>query len=268
MDTVAVRRFVLAVAAFLLLGATALAADKPAQDKSVAQLEDTYYSQELWDVSGAKATSRPTGDTSALAPDPLQGWNRFWFTFNDRLYYYLFKPVAQGYGYVVPEKPRTWVNNFFHNLLFPVRFVNCLLQGKLRSAGVETSRFIGNTAFGFGGFSNFADELKTTAPTPTGEEDLGQTFGAWGIANGPYLVWPVIGPLTARDTVGYVGDYFLRPTTYLNPWYWSVSATAYDKLNNLSLRIGEYETLTESAIDPYLAMRDAYLRYRAQKVKE
>lgn len=265
MGTSAARSLVLTIGVLFLMAGAALAAD----GQQVAQLEDTYYSQELWDASGKTPTGpAATPDTSDIAPDSVPGWNRFWFDVNDRLYYYLFKPVAQGYGYVIPEKPRTWVNNFFHNLLFPMRFVNCLLQGQFRAAGVETSRFIGNTAFGFGGLSRFAYDLKPTQPTPSGERDLGQTFGVWGMGNGTYLVWPLIGPSTVRDSFGYAGDYFMRPTTYLNPWYWSMGATAYEKLNNLSLRIGEYETLTESAIDPYTAVRDAYLRYRAQKVKE
>lgn len=263
-----VRACLLAIGAFMLLCGAALAADdQPVLGKQLAQLDSTY-APELWDASGQTPSGAPTVGTEGIAPDSVPGWNRFWFQVNDKLYYYLFKPVAQGYGYVIPEKPRTWVDNFFHNLLFPMRFVNCLLQGQFRAAGVETSRFIGNTAFGFGGLSRFAYDLKPTQPTPSGERDLGQTFGVWGMGNGTYLVWPLIGPSTVRDSFGYAGDYFMRPTTYLNPWYWSMGATAYEKLNNLSLRIGEYETLTESAIDPYTAVRDAYLRYRAQKVKE
>ncbi len=237
--------------------------EKAKAPMQLAQLEGAYYEPELFPTGASQ-----TGGTEHIAPDSVEGWNRFWFQFNDKFYYWLAKPVAQGYGYVVPEKPRRWVNNFFTNLLFPVRFVNCLLQGKLRSAGVETSKFILNSSYGVLGFGDPAGKLKPTAPTPSGDEDLGQTFGRWGIGNGTYLVWPIIGASTVRDSFGYAGDYFLKPVSYITPWYDSLAVTAYDKINNLSLRIGEYEDLTESAIDPYVALRDAYLRYRANKVNE
>lgn len=259
----------LAIGAFMFLcGSALLAADEQLLlGKQLAQIDSTY-APEFWDAGGQTPTDEPGVGTEAIAPDSVPSWNRFWFQFNDKFYYYLFKPVAQSYCYVLPERPRTWVDNFFHNLLFPMRFVNCLLQGQFRAAGVETSRFIGNTAFGFGGLSRFAYDLKPTQTTASGERDLGQTFGVWGIGNGTYLVWPFIGPATVRDSFGYAGEYLMWGTTYLNPWYWSVGTVAYEKLNNLSLRICEYEALTESAIDKYTAVRDAYLRHRAQKVKE
>ncbi|MBN2139548.1 MAG: VacJ family lipoprotein [Desulfovibrionaceae bacterium] len=264
-----------AVALFLLLSlffpGLARAAD-PSPDQglencpTLAQLG--FEEKEIWDDSGKRLGKGEADDVLARTPDPLEGWNRFWFQFNDKLYFYLFKPVAKGYSYVLPEKPRTWVQNFFHNLLFPVRLVNCILQGKLRSAGAETSKFIANTTFGACGLSDFANHLEPTAPTPTGEEDLGQTLGVWGFGNGVYLVWPIIGPSSIRDSVGFVGDRFLDPVTYVTPWYNSVAITAYSKINKLSLELGQYEDLKEGAIDPYAAFRDAYLRNREKKIRE
>lgn len=245
------------------------ASEKPAMT-SIMLAQLGFTDDELWDATGKRITAeeRLKGDEIAKVPDPLEPWNRFWYGFNDTLYFEVFKPVAEGYSKVVAEKPRTWVKNFFHNWLYPVRVVNCLLQGKLASAGAETSRFIGNTAFGLGGLSDFANHLKPTFEYPTGEEDTGQTFGRWGMGNGMYLVWPFIGPSSARDTVGLVGDYFLTPVNYIRPWYASAGVTVYDKINKLSLEIGEYETLKEGSIDPYVALRDAYLRMRAKKVKD
>jgi phospholipid-binding lipoprotein MlaA len=222
--------------------------------------------EEAFDAHGN--TPSQEGDIVERTPDPFEGWNRFWFQVNDNLYFYLLKPVSQGYSYVVPERPRQWVENFFTNLMFPVRFVNSLLQGKFESAGMETSKFIANTAFGLGGLADVASDMGPVRPTPPGDEDLGQTLGAWGIGNGPYLVWPVIGPSSARDTVGYVGDHFLTPTTYLNPWYWSLAAKSYEKINFVSLRLGEYEDIKEGAIDPYVTFKSAYLRYREKKVSQ
>ena len=229
-----------------------------------------FTEDDIWDATGKRLSpeERKRGDEIAKLPDPLEPWNRFWYEFNDILYFYAFKPVAENYAKAVPERPRTWIKNFFHNWLYPVRVVNCLLQAKFASAGAETSKFIGNTAFGLGGLSGFANELKPTFEYPTGEEDTGQTFGRWGVGNGMYLVWPFFGPSSARDTVGLVGDYFLTQVNYIEPWYASIAITVYDKINKLSFEIGEYETLKEGAIDPYVALRDAYLRMRAKKVRE
>lgn len=221
------------------------------------------------DFNGDDEFLKPTkADEAAKISDPLESWNRVWFEFNDKLYFYVMKPVAKGYKKIMPEKPREWVQNVFHNLLFPVRFVNCLFQGKLFEAGTEVSRFIANTAFGFGGMSRFAYDLKPIRPMGSPEEDFGQTLGAWGLDNGVYLVWPFLGPSTARDSVGLVGDAFLDPTTYLNPWYYSLGSKAYDRINDTSFRLGEYETLKDGSLEPYVAMRDAYVRYRMKAVKE
>ncbi len=277
-----VRRLILLVAATLLVFAatTAFCAD----DKTIteSQIERTAVAQwdymspdesgndafdEVWDAEG-NVIEAGEDDIVARVGDPLEGWNRFWFKVNDRAYYYVIKPVTEAYKWLIPEKPRSWVRNFFNNLMFPVRFVNCVLQGKMFEAGVEASRFIGNTAFGLGGLSDFANDLKPTRDISSTDEDLGQTFGAWGIDNGPYLVWPVIGPSTLRDTAGYVGDYFLKPTSYIHPWYWSVATSAYERINDLSFRLGEYETIREGAIDPYVALKSAYLRMREKKVND
>ena len=222
---------------------------------------------EVWDSEG-NVIEGDENDIVARVDDPLEGWNRFWFRFNDRAYYYVFKPVTEAYKWFMPEKPRSWVRNFFNNLLFPVRFVNCVLQGKLFEAGVEASRFIGNTAFGLGGLSDFANDLKPTREISSTDEDLGQTLGAWGMDNGPYLVWPILGPSSLRDTAGHVGDYFLTPTSYIHPWYWSVATVSYEQINNLSFRLGEYETIKEGALDPYIALKSAYLRLREKKVND
>ncbi|MGE4552614.1 MAG: VacJ family lipoprotein [Desulfovibrionaceae bacterium] len=271
-------RTLLALAFVLLLVQTAPAASGDgAGTITASQLERTTLAQfdpisngeynEVWDAQGNVVAE---GQQSVVdqVPDPLEGWNRFWFHFNDKVYFYLAKPITQAYKWAIPERPRRWVGNFFHNLLFPVRFVNCLLQGKGFEAGVEFSRFIGNTAFGLGGLDNPADRLQPTHPISSTDEDFGQTLGAWGAGDGMYLVWPFLGPSSARDTVGYVGDYFLKPVSYIHPWYWSVATTAYEKINDLSFRLGEYETVKEGAIDPYVALKSAYLRLRAKKVQD
>lgn len=266
----------------LALGGAALAADNApakapevaaAPAKAPASVLLAYGDDDIWDENGQiiKKGAHPhmsVADAAAETADPIEGWNRAMFTFNDKLYFWALKPVAQGYSYAVPERPRLWVHNFFHNLMFPVRFTSLMLQAKFDAAAVETSRFIGNTAFGLGGFADVTGDSKPYKPIPSTEQDLGLTFGYWGMDNGFYVVWPFIGPSTGRDTLGYAGDYFLTPVSYLNPWYWSVATKAYDKVNEVSLRIGDYEALKEASVDPYVALRDAYLRMRFKKMND
>ncbi len=280
-------RILAPAALVLLLCGSAFAANietatptTPAQAESMktelapSQTLLAYGDEDIWDENGQLikrthgAKTETPGDLAAQTPDPLEGWNRMWFGFNDKLYFWALKPVAQGYSTVIPERPRIWVRNFFHNLMYPVRFTSLMLQGKFDAAAVETSRFIGNTAFGLGGLADVTSDNKTFRPIPSTEQDLGLTFGYWGADNGMYLVWPFLGPSSARDTVGYVGDHFLTPTTYIHPWYWSVAAKGYDKVNAISFRIGDYEAVKEASLDPYEAVRDGYLRMRFKKMND
>ncbi len=195
--------------------------------------------------------------------DPLYGFNYAMYSLNDVLYFYALKPVAQGYKAVVPEPARKGIRNFFYNLMFPVRFVNSILQGKMDRAGDELGIFLTNSTVGILGFNRFA---QTHLGLKNADEDLGQTFGSWGFGNGFYLVLPILGPTTLRDGLGGVGDYFITPLNYAEPWelYWG--ATGLDKVNKTSFRIGDYEALKEAALDPYAAIRNAYIQNRNSQV--
>jgi phospholipid-binding lipoprotein MlaA len=201
----------------------------------------------------------------AVVADPLEGWNRGMFHVNDKLYFWILKPVASGYKRITPEVMRRGVKNFFYNLTFPIRFVSSVLQAKGDKAAGEVSRFVLNTTTGVLGFGNPAKDHEQLNPSP---EDLGQTFGHWGIGNGFYVVWPVLGPSTARDSVGKVGDYFLDPLTYVEPWYLSAGIRAYEVVNETSFRIGDYEALKDAALDPYVSLRHAYIEHRKKLVAE
>jgi phospholipid-binding lipoprotein MlaA len=198
--------------------------------------------------------------------DPLEPFNRAMHHFNDKLYFWFLKPVAQGYGKVVPEPARIGVDNFFKNITFPIRFVNCLLQANFGGAAEELGRFAINTVWGIGGLLDPAASKEIHLSRQ--DEDFGQTLGSYGIGQGFYINWPIFGPSSPRDTVGLVGDAFLRPYNYLGPWYAGTGAWAYDKVNDVSLNIGDYEALKGAAIDPYVAIRDAYVQHRLKKVKE
>ncbi len=197
--------------------------------------------------------------------DPLYYWNKGMYHFNDKFYFWLLKPVARAYRWAVPELARTGVRNFFYNLRFPIRFLNCILQAKGTTAGNEFCRFFMNTTVGVLGFGNPAEKCPDLNPPP---EDFGQTLGAWCIGNGFYIVWPFLGSSTARDSAGLLGDYFLDPVTYVKPFEASLGIMAYDVVSETSFRIGDYESFKEAAIDPYVAIRDAYVQNRKKKVED
>ena len=140
--------------------------------------------------------------------DPLEPVNRVFFVFNDKLYFWLLRPIARGYSWIFPEPARESVNNFFDNIKMPVRFVNNLLQGKIRASGRELARFGINTTVGVGGLWDPAGNWFDISPS---KEDFGQTLGKYGIGEGVYICWPVLGPSNIRDTLGLSGDYFLNP---------------------------------------------------------
>jgi phospholipid-binding lipoprotein MlaA len=197
--------------------------------------------------------------------DPIAPFNRAMFYFNDKVYFWVLKPVAKGYRYLVPSPVRTGVKNFFYNLITPVRMVNCILQGKFYAVSTEFTRFVINSTVGVLGF---VDPAQNYPMLKAKEEDLGQTFGNYGIGNGFYIVWPFLGPSTLRDTVGMAGDLFLNPVNYVRPAEAALGITAYEKVNTTSFYIGDYEAIKEASLDPYSAIRDAYIQNRKKKIKE
>lgn len=197
--------------------------------------------------------------------DPLYYWNKGIFHFNDKLYFWFLKPVATAYSAVIPRMVRSGVKNFFHNLEMPVRFVNCILQGKLEAAGHEFARFVVNSTEGILGFD---DPAKNYPELKNGDEDLGQTFATYGIGNGIYIVWPFLGPSTLRDTFGMAGDRFLKPVSYIQPAGVSLGVTGFRIINETSFRIGDYESFKKAALEPYEGLRNAYVQNRQKKVRE
>ncbi|MCX5865759.1 MAG: VacJ family lipoprotein [Deltaproteobacteria bacterium] len=202
-----------------------------------------------------------------LISDPLEPVNRAFFHFNDKLYFWVVKPASQGYSYLIAEDVRMCVRSFLKNLLAPVRIVNNLLQGKIADSGIETARFVINSTLGIAGL---ADPAKKEFGLPPKDEDLGQTLGVYGVGEGIYLCWPFFGPSNVRDTVGLAGDFFLSPVSYLamSDAGAGVAVEAGKEVNNTSLTLGDYENFKESAIDPYIALRDAYRQYRQKKISD
>ncbi len=198
--------------------------------------------------------------------DPLETFNRYMFTFNDRLYFWGVKPVATVYSHIMPEPLRESINNGWQNLAAPVRIANCLLQLNFKGAGVATARFFINTIMGIGGLGDPASRMFDLQPV---YEDTGQTLGVWGVGFGPYLVLPFIGPSCPRDAIGLAGDSYLYPLNYFVGKFWQNAAMRAGKEVNLrSLRLGEYEDFKASSLDPYIAVRSAYYQYRQNAINE
>jgi phospholipid-binding lipoprotein MlaA len=249
----------------VLLAASSEDTSKPTEVVSDRAIEDEYKDYEDFDEDADEYAAQKIQEEMVTIADPLEPINRAVHQFNDKLYFWALKPVAQGYKAVVPEPARVSVKNFFSNLGFPARFLSCLLQADFSGAATEAGRFTINTIWGVGGFLDPSSQEKLNLQQQ--DTDLGQTLGVYGVGHGFYLVWPVFGPSSPRDTVTIVGDYFLYPVSYISPWYAGVGVRTYEEVNATSLRIGDYEALKNAAIDPYVAFRDAYIQYRLKKVK-
>ncbi len=200
-----------------------------------------------------------------LIADPLEPFNRVMFAFNDRLYFYVMKPVARAYR-VVPLPVRRSTSNFFSNLRAPIRITSALLQLKLVDAGNELLRFGFNSTIGIGGLF---DPARSHLDIRGKSEDMGQTFGHYGVAHGFYLVAPIFGSTSLRDGVGGLIDgYYLDPLPYLvdNQWQY-IGVRAFEGVNMLSLDRDTYESIKRDALDPYVFIRDAYAQNRAAAVE-
>jgi len=226
----------------------------------------TKPSDEYGNVTQEEAEA--ASEKKASIADPIEPWNRAMYHFNDKMYFWLLKPVARGYKYAVPEDFRGLFSNFYENLKAPIRIVNNMLQGEPGYAGKELARFLINSTIGVGGLRDCAKECFGV----TGRQaDFGQTLGKYGVGFGFYIVWPVLGPSCPRDTVGFVGDWLLRPTTYLSSnWFdpVTVGLYAHQAVNTTSFHLGDYEAIKAAAVDPYVAIRDGYLQHRTEQMKQ
>ena len=193
--------------------------------------------------------------------DPLEAFNRSMYEFNDWFDHYVGKPVAKGYRAVLPDPVRRSFTNFFYNLREPIVIVNDVLQGKFAQAASDTGRFVVNTVVGILGLFDPASHLGM----PRHDEDFGQTFGYWGVGDGPYLVLPFLGPRNLRDTVGLVGDWQLWAPNL-------VEAVSKGERNTLAVvnfvdtRAGLLDATDILAMaagqDPYVFVREAYRQRR------
>ncbi|MBF0322757.1 MAG: VacJ family lipoprotein, partial [Magnetococcales bacterium] len=216
------------MALFLAAAPTSVRADTaspPTRDQSAAD-------DALW-----AAEERTQGDMAVS--DPLEPWNRVMFTVNDKASEWIVEPLATGYGALIPEGGRIAVRNFFQNLKSPIHFTNALLQGKIQAAGEDLGRFVINSTLGVAGLFDVASLHFNLHGS---DADFGQTLGRYGVGDQLYLVWPLLGPSNARDTVGEIGDAFLDPLNYKpEDLLDRVGIKAFSKINQTSLRLEEFQ---------------------------
>ncbi len=213
--------------------------------------------------------------------DPLERMNRAVFNFNEVVYDNIFDPVARGYKRVTPDPIELVVGNFFSNLNDVVVLTNSVLQLNYESALTSSTRLLINTTFGIFGLIDIASDISAASDINLNKrnEDFGQTLGRYGIGSGPYIVLPLLGPSSVRDTFGIAVDsFFMDPVTqgvtgvfmkdvdYLNKVALRLPVATVRTINARAQFLEDDKTLEEAALDKYEFMRDAYLQRRTSLV--
>ena len=244
--------------------------EQPLKSVAMAQSQDSQ-SMETSPVDRADA---PALDAAMMGAAPGEDFDEDpWEPFNEKMFWFnrevldrfVLKPVATAWDFVFPDPVQRGFHNFFDNLAVVRRVVNNTLQLKLTGAGTELTRFTINSTIGVVGFFDVA---KDAFGIEQRDEDTGQTFGVWGLRQGPYLVLPFLPPLTVRDGVGYALDVAMTPYIYFIPWYASFAGRGTEIVNERSLNLDRFERVAESTVDLYGAVRNGYLQRRAAAVKQ
>jgi phospholipid-binding lipoprotein MlaA len=238
---------------------------------SVCAGSETHSSARPTPAKSPAVTDDFTNTTVQKVNDPFEGFNRSMFRINNTLYKFALRPLAHGYAAIVPTPIRTGIDN----AQYPVRFINCVLQGKIKRSAQETGKFVVNSTVGIGGWMRPSEHMPAIANVPAA--DFGQTLSVWGISTGPYLVVPGLGPSDCRDLVGYAGDFVIYPLNWhaigiihhafiSNTINFSLGAAKF--VNGLPKAVDTYDQITSAAVDPYIAVRDGFLSLRAAQVKK
>jgi phospholipid-binding lipoprotein MlaA len=239
------------------------AAKKVEKQPSVSAVEEQPSVADL--AHSMEMAEAPAGGED-FESDPWEPFNEKMFWFNrEVLDRYVLKPAATAWDFVLPDPVQRGIHNVFDNLAVVRRVVNNTLQAKFTGAAKEVARFTINSTVGLVGFFDVA---KDGFGIEQSDEDMGQTFGVWGMGPGPYLVLPLLPPLTVRDGIGYALDAAMTPYTYFIPWYASIGGSATDIVNERSLNLDRFERVAESTIDLYSAVRNAYLQRRAAAIRQ
>jgi phospholipid-binding lipoprotein MlaA len=201
-------------------------------------------------------------------PDPrdrFERFNRSVYKFNTAVDHAVLRPVARAYVKVLPRPVRTSINNFTTNFAYPTTVANDVFQGKFADGVTDAARIIVNTTLGIGGLFDPASRMGLDRHT----QDFGITLGRWGVHSGPYLMLPLLGPSTVRDTVGLVPDYALTyeiGTNLIDNNYVSAGLFVVAQIDRRA-GVLDLDKIVDSAYDPYAFVRNAYLQRRNYLIK-
>lgn len=195
-------------------------------------------------------------------PDPIEPWNRGVFALNEAVDAVVIKPVATVYRDVLPAPVRLGVTNFFSNIHDIWSATNLFMQGRVRDGFSDVARFGTNTVFGALGLFDVASEIGLERHG----EDLGQTLGHWGVPAGAYIVWPVFGPSTLRDSLDIPFDTVLSPSGFVSPESMAYALTGVRVISLRADLIKATDLIDQIALDKYTFVRDAHLQRRRNLV--
>ncbi|MDP8234709.1 MAG: VacJ family lipoprotein [Candidatus Saelkia tenebricola] len=231
-----------------------------AQDSTDILDDFNDYEEEDWEIEEAP-----------VIHDPFASYNRLIFKLNDKIIYRILKPISKGYDLLVPKTVQNKINNAFSNIKMPIRFFNNIFQKKFNRASTELGRFAINTTIGLGGLF---DPASSTFNLDQNTEDFGQTLGYYGCNTGRYIMWPFLGPSSGRDSIGFIVDLALNPLTWfyildVEPEDLFTGLSALNHTNNYTYTARDnYNSITEQAIDPYIALQHAYVQNRKKNIEE
>jgi len=205
--------------------------------------------------------------------DPIKMYNVPMTQFNDFVYMYIMGPIAKGYRNIVNEPIRKGVSNVFHNLKYPIRFTNNLLQLKFNNAFEETMRFVINSTYGLAGFIDLA---KSEGGLERHNEDFGQTLGFYGVSNDFHIVLPLLGQSNLRDVIGIFADGYLDPLYYAKKEDFNgfesdnayLLLNTYKVINEYSFQVGSYENIRKDSVDLYILLKNIYNQRRNKLIEE
>lgn len=229
---------------FAAMAVSATFLSEPALARDTPQYDSKYYDMRDDAIN-------PSMD------DPWEHFNQHIFTFNVFFDRHIFKPFIQAYD-KIPAPVRHRFSDFLTNLSEPLNCLHGILQLKPNVAFTSFWRFVLNTTFGLGGINDFA---RDSANLYNMDQNLGKTLGWWGVGAGPYVVLPILGPSSVRDTTGKVGDWFLDPVGWYEDTWTSVAQAAADGIDTRDQKSGVIDHLYYQSLDPYVATRSAYRQH-------